>query len=192
MQTKPEATIEDLYNAPDDGKYELVNGKLVKMSPTGYRPGRVAFFIADALLDYEDATGTGAALAEGPAYIVNLPHRRSFSPDASYTFDVPPEEQEMKFIDGIPVFAVEVRSEHDYGPRSDREYRDKRADYFAVGTQVVWDVDPIRRIIACYRADRPTEPTIFSEGDIASAEPALPGWSVPVNQLFQRRRQRAS
>jgi hypothetical protein len=31
MQTKTEATVEDLYNAPDDGKYELVNGKLVKM-----------------------------------------------------------------------------------------------------------------------------------------------------------------
>lgn len=147
MQTRTEATIEDLYNAPDDGKYELVDGKLVKMSPTGYRPHRIGFNIARVLAEYEERTGVGEAMADGVAYIVNLSHRRSFSPDASYTFDVPPEETEMKFISGIPIFAVEVRSEHDYGPAMDREYAAKRADYFAVGTQVVWDVDPIRQLI---------------------------------------------
>jgi Uma2 family endonuclease len=188
MQTKTEATIDDLYNAPDDGKYELVNGKLVKMSPTGYRPGRVAFFIADALLEYEERTGAGASLADGVAYIVNLPHRRSFSPDASYTFDIPAEDQEMKFIDGIPVFAVEVRSEHDYGPAKDREYAAKRADYFMVGTRIVWDVDPIRRTVYSYRRDDPNTPIIFNEDDIANAEPALPGWTIAVAELFVRHR----
>ena len=189
MQIKTEATIEDLYNAPDDGKYELVNGKLVKMSPTGYRPGRVAFLIADALLAYEERTGAGEALSDGVAYIVNLPHRRSFSPDASYTFDIPAEDREMKFIDGIPIFAVEVRSEHDYGPRSDQEYRDKRADYFAVGTKIVWDVDPVRRTVYSYHRDDPSAPTIFNE-DMANAEPALPGWTIAVADLFVRRRRR--
>jgi Uma2 family endonuclease len=185
--TKTEATVEDLYNAPDDGDYELVNGRLVKMAPTGYRPGRVAFLIADALLEYEEQTGVGVAIADGPAYVVNLPNRRSFSPDASYTYDIPDEATEMKFINGIPVFAAEVRSENDYSPAANREYAAKRADYFAVGTQVVWDVDPKARTIARYRADAPDTPTIFREGDIANAEPALPGWSVPMRQLFGRK-----
>lgn len=188
MQTKAEATMEDLYNAPDDGKYELVNGRLVKMPPTGYRPGRIAFLIADALLEYEVQRGHGVALADGVAYIVDLPHRRSFSPDASYTLDIPSEEQEMKFIKGIPLFAIEVRSEGDYGPAKDREYTEKRADYFTVGTTVVWDVDPIRRMIFSYRRDAPNTPTAFTEDDIADAEPALPGWTVPVAALFARRR----
>ena len=188
MQTKTEATVEDLYNAPDDGKYELVDGKMVKTSPTGYRPGRVAFLIADALLEYEEQTGRGEAMSDGVAYIVHLPHRRSFSPDASYTFDVPDEEREMKFIEGVPIFAVEVRSEGDYGPAKDREYADKRADYFAVGTKVVWDVDPIRRMIFSYRRDEPSVPIVFEEDDVANAEPALPGWAVSVAQVFFRRR----
>lgn len=188
MQTKTEATIEDLYHAPDDGKYELVNGKLVRMSPMGYRPGRVAFLIADALLEYEAQTGIGEAMSDGVAYIVNLPNRRSFSPDASYTFDIPAEGQEMQFIDGIPVFAVEVRSEHDYGPAKDREYAEKRADYFAVGTKVVWDVDPVRRTVYSYRNGNPGTPIIFGEDDVAHAEPALPGWTIAVADLFVRRR----
>ena len=40
----------------------------------------------------------------------------------------------MKFFQGAPVFAVEVRSEGDYGPRAEREMAAKRADYFAAGT----------------------------------------------------------
>jgi Uma2 family endonuclease len=190
VQTKAEATIEDLYNAPDDGTYELVNGKLVEMSPTGYRPHRIGFRIARSLADYEERTGSGEAMSDGIAYIVDLPNRRSFSPDASYTFDVPDEDQEMKFISGIPVFAVEVRSEHDYGPAKDREYAEKRADYFAVGTEIVWDVDPIRRTVYSYHRDDPGTPTVFNEDDLANAEPALPGWTIAVVDLFIRHRRR--
>jgi len=187
MQTRTEATIEDLYNAPDDGKYELVTGRLVKMSPTGYRPHRVGFRIARSLADYEERTGVGEAMSDGVAYVVDLPNRHSFSPDASYTFDIPGEEREMKFINGIPVFAVEVRSEGDYGPAKDREYAEKCADYFAVGTTVVSDVDPIRRMIFRYRRDDPSAPVVFDEDAVADAESALPGWTVSVAQMFARR-----
>ena len=47
----------------------------------------------------------------------------------------------MDFFPQAPAFAAEVRSKGDYGPRAEREMADKRADYFAAGTQVVWDVD---------------------------------------------------
>ena len=47
----------------------------------------------------------------------------------------------MRFVEGAPVFAVEIRSENDYGPAAEEKMKAKRADYFACGTQVVWDVD---------------------------------------------------
>ena len=59
----------------------------------------------------------------------------------------------MRFIDGPPTFAVEVRSEHDYGAKAETELAAKRADYFQAGTRVVWDVDPLAKTIAVYRAD---------------------------------------
>ena len=48
----------------------------------------------------------------------------------------------MKFVEGTPTLAVEVRSEEDYGPTAESEMAEKRADYFEAGTLVVWDVNP--------------------------------------------------
>ncbi len=90
MATRTEATIEDLYNAPrDNGTYELVNGELVHISPTGFMPGRVSFQICIALMHYEEQIGSGYALPGNVAFLVDLPRRKSFSPDAAYTFHAP-------------------------------------------------------------------------------------------------------
>jgi Uma2 family endonuclease len=64
--------------------------------------------------------------------------------------------------------------------------KDKRSDYFEAGTQIVWDVD-LRSddVVRAYRADDPAEPTIFRRGELADAEPFLPGWTIPVDELFK-------
>lgn len=184
MATRTEATIDDLYSAPNDnGTYELVDGELVHMSPTGFAPSRVAGQIYRRLAAYEEKVGSGYALSDNTGYVVNLPRRKSFSPDASYALHAP--DDRMRFIEGAPVFAVEVRSEGDYGPAANRAYAAKRRDYFAAGTRVVWDVDPINKTIASYRADQPDAPTRFGMDDTASAEPALPGWRVAVHTIFK-------
>lgn len=62
----------------------------------------------------------------------------------------------MRFLEGAPIFAVEVRSENDYGRAAEQDMADKRADYFAAGTRVVWDVDVLSdAIVRVYRADSP-------------------------------------
>jgi Uma2 family endonuclease len=92
----------------------------------------------------------------------------------------------MRFLEGAPVFAVEVRSEHDYGPAAERAMRQKQADYFACGTLVVWDVDLLcPDVIKSYTASDPDNPMIFRRGDIAHAEPAVPGWRMAVEELFE-------
>jgi Uma2 family endonuclease len=91
----------------------------------------------------------------------------------------------MKFGEGAPVFAVEVRSEGDYGPRAEREMAKKRADYFAAGTLVVWDVDLLSDdVVRVYRASYPEKPKIYRKGQVAEAEPAVPGWTMSVDELF--------
>src|SRR5438105_9163709 len=79
MSTKTEATIEDLYNMPANGKAEIVNGELVLMPPTGGVPGRAGGEIYISLRDYERRTGSGYAFPDNVGFIVNLPNRRSFS-----------------------------------------------------------------------------------------------------------------
>ena len=182
METvKTPATLDDLYHVPDDGaKYELVNGELVKMAPTGDDPNYVAGEVYSSLRLYARRLGKGRARTDGVAYTVDLPRRQSFSPDASFSFG----RSGMKFVAGAPTFAAEVRSQSDYGATADREYAAKRRDYFAVGTEVVWDIDPIAHTVTKYTADAPETPVIFHEGETADAEPALPGWTVAVADLF--------
>ena len=92
----------------------------------------------------------------------------------------------MRFIEGPPTFAVEVRSENDYGPAAERAIAAKRADYFAAGTLVVWDVDPVAERVHVYRASDPDRPATYGPGQDAEAEPAVPGWAIAVDRVFGR------
>lgn len=183
MITKPRATVQDLYNVPENGKAELINGELVLMAPTGAKPGRASGRIYSSLERYEEEHGGGYAVPDNVGFLVQLPNRESFSPDAAwYVGNI----VELDFLEGAPAFAVEVRSKTDYGPAADRGILQKLADYFAAGTQIVWDVDLLNPdVIKVYRADKPTEPTIYRRGDTADAEPAVPGWRFPVDRLFR-------
>ncbi len=182
MSVKPRATIEDLYKVPDNRKAEIVNGKLVIREPTGDAPGYAGDEIFVSLREYARRTQSGRAVSDNKGFHVNLPYREAFSPDAA--FYIGPRTG-MSFFEGAPVFAVEVRSANDYGRRAERQIAAKRTDYFAAGTLVVWEVDLLSdEVVKVYRASDPQHPTIYRRGEIAEAEPAVPGWTMPVDDLF--------
>jgi hypothetical protein len=61
----------------------------------------------------------------------------------------------------------------------------QRADYFAAGTLVVWDVDLLNEaVVRVCRASDLDNPSVYRWDEIAEAEPAVPGWTIPVNNLF--------
>lgn len=174
-----EATLEDLYAV--EGNAELVDGRLELMSPAGDDHGTAAFAIAAALRDHQRREGGGRAYADGVGFIATP--RRTFSPDAAWFTGA---RSGSRLLNGAPVFAVEVRSPQDYGPAAERRMASKRADYFAAGTQVVWDVDVLREaVIRAYRAAEPERAAVFGRGEVADAEPAVPGWRFPVDEMFE-------
>lgn len=184
MTTATAVDIEALFDELSrmEGKGEIVDGKVMEMTGTGPWPGHAGDMIFMSLFMYVKLTKRGYAAGDSKVFRVNLPDRKSFSPDAAYhTGGCNP----MKYYEGAPDFAVEVRSEGDYGRRAEREMAEKRADYFAAGTHVVWDVDLLSNdVVRVYRAAAPDTPTIYRPGDTAEAEPAVPGWSMPVNDLL--------
>ena len=180
MSIKIRTTIDDLYKV--EGKAELVHGEIVEMPPVGDDPGYASGEIFVTLRDYARRTRRGRAYGDGVGFHVHLPHRESFSPDAAYHIG---QRTGMRFPEGAPIFAVEVRSANDYGRAAEEKMKEKRADYFACGTQVVWDVDLLsENVVKVYRASAPDNPTIYRRGEIAEAEPTLPGWRLPVDDLF--------
>lgn len=177
------ATLEDLSRTP--GKAELIGGRIVPFMATGHRPNQVAGRIFRSLADYADRTGQGMAYTDNMGFAVSeLPSgRESFSPDTAYYVGPLPQNR-MRFVEGPPTLAVEVRSENDSGAAAEAEMADKRSDYFAAGTAVVWDVDPVAECIHVYRASQPTQPVTYRRGQLAEADPAVPGWQVAVDWIF--------
>src|SRR5437763_11797453 len=183
MSTKIHATIKDLYGVPDNAKAEIVNGEVLLMSPTGDLPNRAAGAIYISLRQYEPKVKGGRAYSDNAGFKVNLPHRESFSPDAAFHTGKPTG---MKFLEGAPVFAVEVRSAGDYGHKPEEETARKIADYFAAGTLVVWDVDLLSDdVVKVYRAPDPEHSAVYRCDDLTEPEPALPGWRFAVEGLFE-------
>jgi Uma2 family endonuclease len=176
-------TILDLYRVPDHGKAELVRGRLVLIPSTGAVPGRAAGRIYRSLDDHEKSIGGGYAFPDNVGFLVDLPHRRSFSLGGAFWVGELPSGGQL--LEGAHIFAVEVRSKTDYGADAELLMAAKRTDYFAAGTLVVWDVDVLRnQEIRAYRASRPHQPDVFRRGQHADAEPALPRLVVSVEELL--------
>ena len=152
------------------------------MPPIGIASGNAATEILVSLHRYVKLVGRGHAFGDNVGFLVDLPNRQSFSPDAVYYAD---DQRGMKFYQGAPAFAVEVRSENYYGPVAERDMAAKRADYFAADTRVVWDVDLLSEdVVRVYRADAPDNPIIYHRGEVAEAAPAIAGWCISVDDLF--------
>ena len=179
----PAATLEDLARVTE--KAELIDGRIVLLMPTGRKPGRVAGRIYRSLDDYAAQSGRGEAYPDNVGFTVPRlsSGRESFAPGASYYLGPFPDDP-MRFLEGPPTVAIEVRSENDYTPSAQAELAAKRADYFEAGTRIVWDVDPIAECIHVYRAEAPDQPTSFQHGQVVDAEPLLPGWRVDVDWIF--------
>lgn len=177
----PRATLDDLARAA--GKAELIGGRVVPLMPTGHRPGQVAGRIFRRLADHADTIG-GFAYGDNVGFAVAelSTGRESFSPDAAF-YSGPPPTDVMRFVPGPPDFAAEVRSETDYGPAAEAAQSLKRAEYFEAGTRVVWDVDPVARVVRRYLPGEAV-PTVFRAGQEADAEPAVPGWRLAVDWLM--------
>ena len=180
MSTTTESLIEALYKV--EGKAEIVNGEILNMPPSGDLPVSAAGAIYISVRGYAKHTRKGRAYTEGAGFLVDLPNRNSFSPDVAFHTG---KRTGMKFLKGAPLFAVEVRSESDYGLKAQRNMAQKRTDYFAAGTLVVWDVDLLSDdVIGVYRRTDPLHPAIYRRGQLAEAEPAVPGWTFSVDDLF--------
>jgi Uma2 family endonuclease len=78
----------------------------------------------------------------------------------------------------IPELAVEVLSESNTRGEMERKLR----EYFFTGTQLVWIVDPIQRIVDVHTA--PDRFTRLKEGEALDGGDVVPGFQLPLERLF--------
>lgn len=176
------ASVEDLYELPDDGlHYELIGGRLVAEPSPGAQHGVVAATLVGFLAHYLRDHRHGVVLTCDTGFVL---HR---SPDTVRAPDVAFIRRERylnlqeprKAIPGAPDLAIEVLSPNN----REQEMHAKVADYLAAGTTLVWIVDPEHEHVCSYR--NLFEPQWHTGPDTLSAEDLLPGFSLTVSQIFE-------
>ena len=174
-------TADELFRMPDDGcRYALVRGELQRMTPAGFDHGAVIMNLAAPLAQHVK-TGrlgvvcgaeTGFVLARGPDTVL--------APDIAFVRRerIPAAGRPRTFWDGPPDLAVEVRSPGD----SRREVAEKVAAWLASGVLAVWVADPSDASVTIH--EHHEAPRRLGESDTLDGAPLLPGFRVPVAEIF--------
>lgn len=172
-------TAEEFAHWPDEGRCELVNGKIVHLTASRPLHGLIEVRLGSRLFTYADSNGRGLVLGGE----VGLWTRRS--PDTVRGADLVFISRERYasrnpkgILDVAPELVIEILSPDDRRG----EVMEKLEDYFAMGVDVVWIVDPGQRYVLAYRSLREVER--FDEGDFLVDEEILPGFSLSVAELF--------
>lgn len=83
------------------------------------------------------------------------------------------------FLDVAPELVVEILSAGDRWA----DVRQKLREYFGIGVDVVLLVEPQARLVSVYRS--PTELVELSADETLALDDLLPGFALPLSQLFE-------
>ena len=179
--TRP-VTAEELLRMPDDGfRYELVRGELRKMPPAGHVHGRSTSFIGGYLMIHVKTNGLGLTYGAETGFLLASDPDHLRAPDAAFVRSERAEDvgDAPGYFPGAPDLAVEVISPSDSYTNVD----EKVADWLDAGTAAVIVVDPRRRVVRLHRLH--TEAVVLTEADVLAVDDVVPGWRMPVKDIFE-------
>lgn len=173
-------TAAELLNMPDDDlRHELIRGELRTMPPRGFKEGAAAVQVAASLGGYVRSNKLGSAfIATG--FVLESDPDTVLAPAFAFVrreLEKPPSGSDS-YITGPPNLAVEIVSSTDHITNMD----EKIADWLDAGTPAVVLVDPRRRVVKVHRSM--TEIVVLTEGDTLDVEDIVPGWQMPVGEIF--------
>jgi Uma2 family endonuclease len=183
MSTTAHFTADELLNLPTGmGKrYELVEGELRIMSPSGWRHGEIvdnlhallSAFIRDHELGRGFGAETGFLLSRNPDTVR--------APDFAFIAkeNLPERKPSEAYWPGVPDLAVEVVSPGD----RKSEVEGKVAAWLDAGCPAVWVVDPKTESITAHFGS--TESRTAIAGEMFHGDPILTGFSCAVAELFR-------
>lgn len=173
------STAEQLERRRDNGhRYDLIQGELYRMSPAGARHGEVAALLAMHLGAFVLPRGLGRVYGAETGF--RLADDTVLGPDVAFVAAnrLPPIEQRVGFLRLAPDLVAEIVSPSDRA----RYVSDKVLAYLDAGVRLVWLVEPRRRVVSVYGADRTAR--LLGEGDSLDGGEVLPGFRLSLADLF--------
>lgn len=172
-------TAEEFEQMPDEPgvRLELVRGRVVRVSPPGFRHGMVQGRLYELLSEYARRSGTGRVVLPVGFKLASNPDTVR-EPDLAFIARSRVIGEPDGFIAGPPDLAVEVISPTDRSGNLQR----KIAQYLQTGVRMVWLVDPKRATVTVYEPG--AEPLTLREGALLDGGDVLPGFSCDLRQIF--------
>ena len=174
-------TAEELLRAPgDDHRYELVEGELRKMVPSGYLHGKVVARLTWRLAQYVEERKLGEVCGAETGFLLARDPDTVRAPDIAFVSHKRIEEkgEAEGFWPGAPDLAVEVVSPSD----TYTEVEAKAIAWLDAGCRLVFAVDPRQRTATAYRSR--DDIAILDINQLLDGGDVVPDWTVPVLELF--------
>ena len=169
-------TADELLRMKDqDARYELVKGELRKMSPSSHEHGDVALEIGARLRTYVREHRLGKAYAAETGFLISRNPDTVRAPDVAFV-RTDRLVHTPGFFPGPPDLAIEVISPND----SYSDVEEKTLQWLRAGVRAVVTVDPRLKSVRIHRSNGSTTAT-----DLLEVPEVVPGWSVPVAEIFE-------
>ena len=173
-------TAAELERLPgDDCRYELVEGRVVRLSPVGYRHGRLVSRLLIVLNQHLHGRSPGAAVTEVGFVLATNPDTVR-APDAAFIRpDRLPSPDPAGFLHEPPDLAIEVQSPED----RPLDMRAKVEEYLDCGVPLVLTVDGERRTVTVHR--RLTPPLVLrADDDLVDLGDVVEGFTCTLREIF--------
>ena len=176
-RTKKLITGEELLEMESIGPCELVAGEIVKMSPTNVEHAFLENEIGRILGNFVVEQKIGWVLTgEAGVYTQRNPDSIRAGDVIFISKERMPKRPRRGFLETAPELVVEIVSPSDRWA----DLHDKIEEYFGIGVQWVWVVEPTRQVIRVYSA--PTQVEIVANQ--LQGQGVLAGFELSVTELF--------
>ncbi|MDB5077550.1 MAG: hypothetical protein JWO42_3729 [Chloroflexi bacterium] len=179
-------TADDLLTLPDDGwRYELVQGRLVRLAPASWQQGHASSRLQRALDRFVEAHDLGEIAPAETGFDLTRPgepEETVLAADIAFVrAERVPHPDEDGFARLAPDLGVEIASKGQHRPAMSAKAR----LWLERGVQLVWIVWPRRRSIDVWLPGNEAPEITLSAGDILEGGDVLPGFAYPVDEIFR-------
>ncbi len=171
-------TGEELLALGDIGPCELIDGRIVPMTPTGGAHGVVESNLASELRAFVRQRHLGWVMVGDVGIYTRRGPDRVRGADVVFVSRERLAEPPQGFLEVAPDLVVEIISPGDRW----QDIRQKLEEYFAIGVRWAWIVEPENRAVLVYRSS--TEMRKFDQNDTLAGEGPLQGFTLSVASLF--------
>ena len=173
-------TGEELARLPDDGfRYELVEGRLVRMSPVSFDHGRIVVRLAARLYGFLQDHPLGVVVTDVGFTLRTNPDTVRGPDIAFLKSDRVPSPGGRGYVKGAPDLVIEVLSPED----RPRETRQKIDGYIERGVSLVVVIDPGNKTATTFRSGSRSV-TLGSKEELDLGD-VIPGFSCQLREIFQ-------